>query len=307
MIELKGTFRSYGKGTKLRQSTLDWIHAANHILAEFESKGHSMTLRQLYYQFVARGFTNGINNKAMYERLGTAMNTGRLEGLVSWTALEDRDRNLRGHQTYINTSQCINEARDRFKLDLWADQPWRPEVWIEKSALVNVIGNICSRLRVDFFATKGYNSQSEQWRAGQRFARYIRKGQRPIVFHLGDHDPSGIDMTRDNQERLSLFAGVPIIVQRLALNMKQVEEFNPVANYAKETDSRSDWYISQYGETCWELDALDPVYIENLIKENVLKIRDESLWEHALQREVDDLAELDLMIEQLKGEHDDEE
>jgi hypothetical protein len=302
----KGTFRAYGEQANLRKSTLDWIHAANHILAEFEAKGHSMTLRQLYYQFVARGFTDGVNNKSMYERLGTAMNTGRMHGLVSWTALEDRDRNLRGHQTYVNTSQCIAEARDAFKLDLWADQQWRPEVWIEKSALVNVIGSICSRLRVDFFATKGYNSQSEQWRAGQRFARYVRKGQRPIVFHLGDHDPSGIDMTRDNQERLSTFAGVPIIVQRLALNMKQVEEFNPPPNYAKETDSRTEWYVEQFGEQCWELDALDPVYIENLIKDSVLRVRDEELWNAALAQEVADLAELDLMIEQLGGGKDDD-
>lgn len=289
--------RAYGPQKKLGQATLDIIYAANHVLAEYASKGHSVTLRQLYYQFVARGYTGGVNTKAMYENIGRAINTGRLAGLISWTSIEDRGRNLRGLNHFSNISECLAQARKGYRLDLWAPQQWRPEVWIEKDALSGVIGGICNRLRVNFFASKGYNSQSEQWRAGQRFARYIRKGQRPIIFHLGDHDPSGIDMTRDNQERLSMFAGVPVIVQRLALNMTQVEEFNPPPNPAKLSDSRATEYIAKYGHLSWELDALDPLYVEKLIRDAVLKVRDEDAWNEALKTENADLMEFDLILE----------
>lgn len=299
MNDDRGHFRAYGEQKTLRQSTLDMIHAGNQILLEYEAKGHAMTLRQLYYQFVARGLTGGVNNANMYNRVGNAMNVGRMQGLVSWTALEDRGRNLRGVRTYDNPGQALREVRKRYALDLWSNQPWRPEVWIEKEALVGVIGSICTRLRVDFYATKGYNSQSEQWRAGQRFARYINKGQRPIVFHLGDHDPSGLDMTRDNQQRLSMFVGTPIIVQRLALNMNQVEEFNPPPNFAKESDARHAAYVDEYGDETWELDALDPVYIENLIANAIHKVRDEALYEEALQRENEDHQTLDILLQDM--------
>lgn len=298
----KGTFRAYGEQVKLRQDTLDMIQAANHILDLYAAKGHKVTVRQLYYQFVARGYTGGVNNARMYEKIQGVVNTGRMQGLISWTAIEDRGRNLMGLNHYTNISECIAQARSSYRIDLWADQPWRPEVWIEKDALSGVIASICNTYRVDFFATKGYNSQSEQWAAGQRFANYVRKGQRPIVFHLGDHDPSGIDMTRDNQERLSMFAGVPVIVQRLALNMKQVEEFNPPPNPAKLSDSRAADYISKYGDESWELDALDPLYIETLIKDAVLKVRDEHAWNESMKRENADLMELDLMISTLGDE-----
>lgn len=300
MTQSTGTFRAYASGGRLGDTTLEIISKANPILEEYESKGHSMTLRQLYYQMVARGLTGGVNTARMYEMIGNALNAGRLHGLVSWTSLEDRGRNLKGLRTYDSPAQCLREAAKGYRRDLWANQPMRPEVWIEKEALSGVISGICAKLRVDFFATKGYNSQSEQWRAGQRFARYIRKGQRPIVFHLGDHDPSGIDMTRDNQERLSLFAGVPILVQRLALNMGQVEEFNPPPNFAKVTDSRSSDYRRKYGDLSWELDALDPIYIENLIDFAVKGVRDEGRWNESLAEENADLREIEMMLESME-------
>jgi hypothetical protein len=154
---------------------------------------------------------------------------------------------------------------------------------------------------VDYFACRGYNSQSEQWRAGQRLARYVQKGQRPIIFHLGDHDPSGIDMTRDNTERLGLFAGTPVMVVRLALNMDQVRHYNPPPNPAKLSDSRARDYVSKFGDESWELDALDPRVIQRLIRENVERIRNESIWQEALADEAADLDEIDIMIERMTG------
>lgn len=295
-----GTYRRYEPEKKLGKETEFFIGHCNKIIAEYESKGHMLTVRQIFYQCVARGITGGENSLRMYNKIQSALNVGRMQGLVSWTAIEDRERSLMGLDYYESVVELLKTARNSFRLDLWHNQAFRPEVWVEKKALVGVIGNICNRLRVNFFACKGYNSQSEQWAAGRRFASYIQKGQRPIVFHLGDHDPSGIDMTRDNRDRLSVFAGVPIIVQRLALNMPQIEELNPPPNPAKLSDSRAEEYISRFGESSWELDALDPLYIENLIEQAILKIRDPDLWNDALAEENTDLNRLDVFMESFK-------
>ena len=173
----------------------------------------------------------------------------------------------------------------QFRFDKWDNQPCRPEVWIEKDALTGVIEPACQELDVAYFACRGYSSQSEQWRAGRRFRRYQRDGQEVIVFHFGDHDPSGIDMTRDNQDRLDMFSVNGVEVKRLALNMDQVEAYSPPPNFAKLTDTRARDYIARFGDKSWELDALDPPVIDRLIRDAILEIRDEDLWQEAVERE----------------------
>ncbi len=298
MVEV-GTFRCYVP-KKFTVARLDIIAKANQIADEYEQAGYSMTVRQLYYQGVARGLWP--NNQKMYNQLVGILTDGRLAGIVSWSAIEDRGRNLMGINTVDGPPQAIKGMMDKYSLDLWANQEWRPEVWVEKQALEGVIGEICNKVRVDFFATKGYASVSETWRAGLRLAGYIAKGQRPIIFHLGDHDPSGIDMTRHVAETLSTFVGHPVTVQRLALNMDQVEELNPPPNPVKLTDSRSDKYRDLYGEESWELDALSPDAIKDKIEDAILRIRDPDKWDEMMSEETNDKRVLDEMLKERFGD-----
>lgn len=298
------TYRCY-VAKDFNDEHMSLIRLANEIITDHEAQGLTMTLRQLYYQFVVR---NAIQNKqSEYKRLGKILSEARLAGLVSWTALEDRQRQLMGHRTFNGPSEALRRARDGYRIDMWSNQPFRPEVWVEKAALEGVVGDICFRLRINFFACRGYNSQSEQWRAGRRFSNYIQKGQTPIVFHFGDHDPSGLDMTRDNRTRLSMFSGVPITVVRLALNIGQIEELKLPPNPAKMSDSRAPEYVSEFGEASWELDALDPSYIWKLIEDNIMQIRDQNRWDEMAEQEVDDKRLLEDMVEQIDGGTDDDE
>lgn len=284
-MEDPGHYRCYAP-KNFNETALKLIAQMNAIIDEYEPRGYTMTVRQLYYQMVQRGLIP--NEQKSYKTIAKILSEGRLAGLVSWTALEDRTRNLRGLKTWKHPREAVKAAAEAYRTDLWKNQDVRPEVWIEKDALVGVIADICNNLRVDFFSCRGYSSQSEQWRAGQRFADYLAKGQRPIVFHLGDHDPSGLDMTRDNSDRLSMFAGVPIQVVRLGLNWNQIEELRPPPNPAKSEDPRFADYRAKYGLESWELDALPPDYVANLIRKSVEAIRDPKKWDDALAVEVAD-------------------
>ena len=295
------TFIKYEE-RNFNDKTKQLVLKANTIIEEYQRKGYSLTLRQLYYQFVARGWLE--NRKENYNALGDAVGKGRMSGLISWKAIEDRTRNLQGINTVDGPGEALRRALSGYALDLWHNQKYRPEVWVEKEALVGVISQICSKLRVDFFACRGYNSMSEQWVAGQRFHNYVMKGQIPIIFHLGDHDPSGIDMTRDNRDRLAVFAGVPVTVVRLALNMDQIAKYNPPPNYAKITDPRAGDYIEKYGDNSWELDALSPEVISDLIETNVSRLRDEAKWSEALLEEVEDKQRIEDIIQELEDEHE---
>jgi hypothetical protein len=139
-------------------------------------------------------------------------------------------------------------------------------------------------------------SASEMHGAALRFIEYLKVGQAPLVIHLGDHDPSGIDMTRDNTERLEMFIshhlGRTIEVRRIALNMNQIEEYSPPPNPAKVTDSRAAAYIGRFGNSSWELDALEPNVLDSLIENTILEYRDETLWREAETREAQERSTL---------------
>ena len=262
-----------------KPATLAIVAKANEIIADYAAQGFSLTLRQLYYQFVARDLIP--NTERSYKRLGSIINDGRLAGLIDWSAIEDRTRNLRANPHWDDPASVIEAARQSYRIDMWENQPKRVEVWIEKEALAGVISGVCEELDVPYFSCRGYVSQSEQWRAGHR-ARYHfnRESQQTVILHLGDHDPSGIDMTRDNDDRLAMFAGYRGApnVQRIALNMDQIDEYGPPPNPAKFTDSRFESYVRDYGHQSWELDALEPRVLVELIREKVAIYRDEDLW-----------------------------
>lgn len=275
------------------------IDHANRIIAEYEQQGLVLTLRQIYYQFVARGLLP--NRQQEYKRLGSVLNDARLAGLVSWAAMEDRTRYLRRLPHWDSVGDILDGCAQQFRIDKWAGQPWQPEVWIEKDALVGVIEGVCNENQVPYFACRGHNSQSEQWAAGMRIrARFKNNRQRTLILHFGDHDPSGVHMTEDNQQRLEMFAGEQSFeIRRLALNMDQIERYNPPPNPVKMEDSRAEGYIQQFDTTeCWELDALEPTVIRDLIQEELDSIRVRRAWELAERREREGRALLAKLAEQ---------
>jgi len=268
------------------------IAKANEIIDEYSAQGYSLTLRQLYYQFVARDLIP--NTERSYKNLGSLINDGRLAGLIDWSAIEDRTRNISAAPHWDSPADVIQAARDSYQIDMWADQPRRVEVWIEKNALTGVIHDTCRELFVPYFACIGYVSQSEQWRAFQRSLNH------PVtILHLGDHDPSGIDMTRDNDDRLNMVFGGDVKMIRIALNMNQIEQYGPPPNPAKIKDSRFEKYLRDFGPDSWELDALEPSVINDLIRTHVEDIRDDELFDAARERYEMDCDALDEIIDNI--------
>lgn len=270
---------------KFRATSLRLIAAANEILREYVAQGFVLTVRQLYYQFVSRGMIE--NNMKEYKRIVRVVGEARLGGLIDWDHIIDRTRGMRSRPTWQTPAEIIASAASQFIIDKWAPQKHRVLVMIEKDALVGVIEPTCNRLQIPYLSCRGYVSLSEMWQTALRMQAFIKKGRKPVVLHFGDHDPSGIDMSRDILDRLDMFRAAGAYVRRVALNMNQVEEYDPPPNPAKETDSRSPSYIARFGDESWELDALDPKMIAALIEEHVAEFRDPDLWSQEVAREAE--------------------
>lgn len=279
-----------------RPESLQLIEKINTVIADYARQGFGLTLRQVYYQMVARNIIP--NNERSYKNLGNLISDARLAGLIDWQAIEDRTRNLRGNSHWSDPGSVIDSAAYSYHLDHWVGQRNYVEVWVEKDALIGIVGQICQRLDVNHFSCRGYVSQSEMWEAARRLKRRSDQGQHIVLLHLGDHDPSGKDMSRDISDRLVTFETYGVEFHRLALNMDQVDAYNPPPNPTKLTDSRASGYIAEYGHECWELDALEPMVISNLIRDHVTKYRDEKVYNEILRREkhgkdlLTDVAEL---------------
>lgn len=264
--------------TNFKPESLATIDEANGILLDYEADGYVLTLRQLYYQFVARNLIKE-NTMRAYKNFGTLMRNARLAGLVDWEHMEDRLRELDEETHWDSAQEILRGCAQNFLYDLWEDQEYRVEVWVEKDALSNIIQPVCADLDVPFFACRGYVSASSCWQAGRRaLERWEKWMQTTVILHLGDHDPSGINMTEDIDNRLAMFGEGNVHVQRIALTMEQIEEYEPPPQPAKKTDSRHRKYKANHGSLSWELDALEPEMLDRLIRHWVGKWRDEALW-----------------------------
>ena len=115
--------------------SLATIDLANRIIDEYRAQGYTLTLRQLYYQFVARDLIP--NRVQEYKRLGSVVNDARLAGLIDWEAIEDRTRNLRSLAHWTSPDSIVEACASQYRIDKWARQPVRVEVWIEKEALAD--------------------------------------------------------------------------------------------------------------------------------------------------------------------------
>lgn len=279
------------KEINFRQDSLRLINVINSVIEEYTAQGFDLTLRQVYYQLVARDYIP--NNERSYKNTGNLINDARMAGLIDWLAIQDRTRNIRRNSHWSSPADIMGSVLYSYAIDRRKDQPNYIEVWVEKDALIGIVQQISSKLDVPCFSCRGYVSASEMWSAAQRFIRQDHR-ERRVILHLGDHDPSGKDMTRDIAERLDIF-GADVEVQRIALNWDQIDQYSPPPNPAKLTDSRAGAYIAEFGHESWELDALEPKVLTGLIREHVDALTDRTLLADAIRREDTDKEELELV------------
>lgn len=265
----------------------DMIVVINDILDTYAGQGYDLSLRQLYYQLVSRNLI--VNAEKSYKTLGNLVSDARYAGMIDWDMIKDRGREMVKNPHWSNPANFIEVVAPQYRFDLWKDQPNYVEVMVEKQALEGVLIPVCRTLDVPFTANKGYSSSSALYEASKRFLERAEESKGLYVVYLGDHDPSGIDMSRDVGDRLNLFInksmgfheneGDLLSIERVALNMDQIRKLKPPENPAKLTDSRAEGYIKTFGRSSWELDAIEPRQLAALVTGAVTGLMDVPLFE----------------------------
>ena len=272
--------------------TTDWIiEQALDVLSQYEPG--VLTIRALHYQLVSRGMTNDMQH---YKRVVAATGIARWDGRIAFDAFSDRERSMasstKGDPVYLEDEIATGKAQVRawmnaFYRNRWENQPYYPEVFIEKKALEGVFYKTCKSHDVALGACKGYPSLTFLHEASIRFKQAEERGKQPVIIYFGDYDPSGEDIPRALKENLEALGCSTIEVRRVALNEDQVSQWKLPPAPTKATDTRS---VNWTGIGQVELDAVRPEKLMSLLESAIADIFDQDLYQELLDEEEEQRA-----------------
>lgn len=269
-----------------RRRGADFIDAAIEILAE----QHPMTVRQLYYQLVARQLIE--NNRSRYQAVSTAVVKARQDGLIPWRWIDDRLRRPRRVSMWEDLSDFGEAVCRSYRRDVWATQPTYIEVWVEKDALSGLFEDVLGGYGVTLNVGRGYDGWSSLHRAAQRL------DDDSVILYFGDFDPSGEDMVRSLGERLAFF-DVEAEIVKCALTADDIDRYDLPPAMTKRTDTRRAAFVAKHGDVSVELDALPRSVLEARIRAELESRMDMDALEDVRALEEEEKERLKEVIDEL--------
>ena len=272
------------------------------VVDEYQARGILLTVRQTYYQLVGRAYIE--NNARMFQKVSRIITKARYNGLIDWDIIEDRSRTSLIPYYYKNIPDFLMSVADSYRLDRWAGQEYYLELITEKDALSSVLTPIVyEKYRITFNVVRGYSSVTKLYEMSKRILKAVKAEKKPVILYIGDHDPSGLDMVRDIEERLrELTYGLKTEIVHVALTTEQIERYNPPPNFAKLTDKRAENYIRQFGTESWEVDALRPDILVNILEATIQSYLDVDLMNRVIEKEAREIMTIKEIAEVLREE-----
>lgn len=274
----------------LSKKNLEKLEVVNTIIVSYQEQGYRLTLRQLYYQLVSSDIIP--NKSAEYDKLSVLLKEGRMGGVVDWDAIEDRLRRPDKPAAWEGPAEILDACINQYRCDRMKGQETYLEVWVEKDALSGVLKRVTYEYGIPIVVNRGYSSVSAMFDAHERFERASTKVVK--VIYIGDFDPSGQDMIRDIASRIQEFNagedrgdwyGYNFSIVPIALTRTQIEKYNPPPNPAKISDPRAGEYMIKHGDMSWEVDALRPEVLNQILTDAIVREINMTDYAHMLHLE----------------------
>ncbi len=251
----------------------------------------------------------GIGYKLFTARLIPSMSTSSMKqvyrllkearerGMIPWEWIVDETRALERKPSWDNPEEFISVASRAYRRDFWNQQPARVEVWSEKGTVRGVLAPVLDRYGVGFRVMHGFSSATTINDVAQDFDGRIQQ-----VLYCGDYDPSGMWMSeRDLPERLEKYDGGHVVIKRITLTKRDVRALPSFPANDKKGDSRYKWFVQNFGDRCWELDAMDPNDLRARVEEEIKSRIEPVAWERCAVSEGAERESLRIVLDSWKG------
>ena len=266
------------KARKPQPHTLLLWNAIIDVVNEYDR----MSIRQLYYQLVARGVVE--KTEQAYKRVCDAATQMRFDGALPYVKIVDGNRERQIRAAYADMKDALGVMHQFYRKDYWASQRYHVEVWCEKDALSGLINPICREYGVPYVAARGFASVSVRWQTAEEINA---SGKSAIIFYFGDHDASGQSASNVLESEIGGRHGADVNIHRVALGPEHIRQYNLPTRPGKKTDSRHLKFVEQYGDEATELDALPPNVLTTMVRESIESRIDWSEWNRI--KEIEDL------------------
>jgi hypothetical protein len=253
-----GTNALNGRRYRRTKAELAEIDAAIYEVAEAE---RPCTIRALFYRLVGRGLVpktdKGENNGyGVVQRQALKM---RRAGVLPYSWITDGSRLWLKPTTFSNAHAALENTAHMYRRDLWIDQGVHVEVWSEKDAIRGVVYPVTGEYDVPLMIARGFSSETFLYETAEAI-NY--EGNPAVIYHLGDHDRSGVQAWEDIQRKLREFVddGIDMTFERIAVTPDQITGLD--------LPTRPEKTQSGFGD-CVEVDAIPSSTLRDLVRDAI--------------------------------------
>lgn len=269
------------------------------VMVEILDEIQPTSVRSVCYQLFNRKLIPDMSKNST-NKVGRLLREAREEQLIPWEYIVDESREAEGVAQWDNAEQRIRQAVKNYRRNYWQDQECIVEVWSEKWTVRGTLAPVLNELGVTFRVMHGFASATVM----NDIAEMTQYSDKPLyVLYVGDYDPSGLYMSQvDLPDRLKRYGGEADI-ERVALTeadvmMGDLPSF-PASD--KTGDPRHNWFVSNHGRHCWELDAMNPNDLRERVREAITDHIDPDAWNHAIEVERVEVESMRDFAGNLKG------
>ena len=280
---------------KPQKKTARLIMRVKEILKEYEDH-LPLTNRQIFYRLVAAYGYPKTENFA--KSLNDHLTRARRSGKIPFEHIRDDGISIMAHAHYEDKNAFYKHVHDEgkaYKRDKLARQGLDIRVYCEAAGMMPQLERVCEPYSIPVYSCSGFDSVTAKHELSEScWRRFVYKGRRTVILHLGDHDPSGESIFNDGLvQDIHAFLAEDVPhkdprdiagFERVALTEDQVLRFNLETAPPKDTDSRTaNWKGAATG-TC-QLEALPPDKLAELLEAAIRRRLDMGVYKEDLKAE----------------------
>jgi hypothetical protein len=292
--ELGGDNMPGRRGRGRSQETKDMIE----IMVEIAEQIQPCSVRALAYQLFNRKLITSMSDTKQTAKVSRLCVIAREEGSLPWEWIVDANRQESGVPTWDNPVAYAGFVQCFYTKNKWEGQPKHVGVWSEKGTVEGTLRPVLDRHEVPFQVFHGWSGATPIRVAAQEA---LWRGKPTVILYVGDYDPSGMGMSElDLPRRIARYASddpsqdltieearevlesLQIEIRRIALTKEHTEMLGEATRFPasdKKDDPRYEWFVKNYGEWCWELDAMDPNDLRDCVEEAIRAELDLEAWD----------------------------